>query len=409
MASPVLHIKDAYYFEVPRGLWRANFRSVAEFPDVWVRLDPEFQVWQGKQMHDRLSAVAETPAWPELEKADLVWREDPGNFAKPLHRMLEEDQDSHAWFASWLAKEGSAAQWREMRSMAGDVAEYKQSGAEWSSDKIAAYNDRLSGKVLIPQPPGVELRNLYESETLFSVSKFLVLQLLVALVMLIVFSWLGRKMAAGGPPKGRLWNLLEVILVYLRDHVARPAIGSHDGDHFVPLLWTVFMFVLFCNLCGLVPWFGTPTGSFGVTAGLAGVTFLTGTLFGMRRFGIAGFFLNQVPSMSLPLVMAVFIKPLLLVLELVGYCIKHAVLALRLLANMVAGHMVLLGILGLSFGASGALLFDGQPTWLWGGTAVVSVVASALFSCLELFVAFLQAYIFTFLSALFIGAAIHHH
>jgi F-type H+-transporting ATPase subunit a len=129
----------------------------------------------------------------------------------------------------------------------------------------------------------------------------------------------------------------------------------------------------------------------------------------MRRFGIAGFFLNQVPSMSLPLVMAVFIKPLLLVLELVGYCIKHAVLALRLLANMVAGHMVLLGILGLAFGASGALLFDGQPTWLWGGTAVVSVVASALFSCLELFVAFLQAYIFTFLSALFIGAAIHHH
>jgi F-type H+-transporting ATPase subunit a len=409
MASPVLHIKDAYYFEVPRGLWRANFRSVAEFPDVWVRLDPEFQVWQGKQLHGRLSSVAEPPAWPELEEAYLVWREDPGNFAKPLHRMLEEDQASHAWFASWLAKEGSASQWREMRSMAGDVAEYKQSGAEWSSEKISAYNDRLSGKVLIPQPPGVELRNLYESETLFSVSKFLVLQLLVALVMLIVFSWLGRKMAAGGPPKGRLWNLLEVILVYLRDHVARPAIGSHDGDHFVPLLWTVFMFVLFCNLCGLVPWFGTPTGSFGVTAGLAGVTFLTGTLFGMRRFGIAGFFLNQVPSMSLPLVMAVFIKPLLLVLELVGYCIKHAVLALRLLANMVAGHMVLLGILGLAFGASGALLFDGQPTWLWGGTAVVSVVASALFSCLELFVAFLQAYIFTFLSALFIGAAIHHH
>ena len=409
MASPVLHIKDAYYFEVPRGLWRANFRGKAEFPDVWVRLDPEFQEWQGERLHGRLSSVPEMPAWPELREAYLAWRDEPGNFAKPLHRMLEGDQASHAWFGSWLAKEGSASQWREMRSLAGDVAEYKQSGDEWSSRKIAAYNDRLSGKVLIPQPPGVELRNLHESETFFSVSKFLVLQLLVALFMLFVFTWLGRKIAAGGPPKGRLWNLLEVILVYLRDHVARPAIGSHDGDHFVPLLWTVFMFVLFCNLCGLVPWFGTPTGSFGVTAGLAAVTFLTGTVIGMRRFGIAGFFLNQVPSMSLPLVMAIVIKPLLLVLELVGFCIKHAVLALRLLANMVAGHMVLLGILGLAFGASGALLFEGQPTWLWGGTALVSVVASALFSCLELFVAFLQAYIFTFLSALFIGAAIHHH
>jgi F-type H+-transporting ATPase subunit a len=409
MASPVLHIKDAYYFEVPRGLWRADFRGKAEFPNVWVRLDPEFQEWQGERLHGRLAALTEVPAWPELREVYLAWRDEPGNFAKPLHRMLEEDQASHAWFGSWLAKDGPASQWREMRSLAGDVAEYKQSGDEWSSQKIAAYNERLSGKVLIPQPPGVELRNLYESETFFSVSKFLVLQLLVALVMLFVFTWLGRKIVAGGPPKGRLWNLLEVILVYLRDHVARPAIGSHDGDHFVPLLWTVFMFVLFCNLCGLIPWFGTPTGSFGVTAGLAGVTFLTGTVIGMRRFGIAGFFLNQVPSMSLPLVMAIVIKPLLLVLELVGFCIKHAVLALRLLANMVAGHMVLLGILGLAFGASGALLFEGQPTWLWGGTAVVSVVASALFSCLELFVAFLQAYIFTFLSALFIGAAIHHH
>jgi F-type H+-transporting ATPase subunit a len=113
--------------------------------------------------------------------------------------------------------------------------------------------------------------------------------------------------------------------------------------------------------------------------------------------------------MSLPFIMAIFIKPLLLFLELLGLCIKHAVLAIRLLANMVAGHLVLLGIMGLAFGATGAAMFIDQPDWLWGGTAVVAIGASTLFSCLELFVAFLQAYIFTFLSALFIGAAIHHH
>jgi F-type H+-transporting ATPase subunit a len=409
MASPVLHIKDAYYFEVPRALWQANYQRMAEFPDVWIRLDAEFQQWQGQRLHARLSAVTQAPSWPELYDVYRAWRNRPGNFAKPLHRMLEEDQASNPWFAEWLAQEGSAAQWRPIRSLAGDIAEYRQSGLEWSSQKIAAYNERLSGKILIPQPLGGELRNLYEPESGVCISKFVVLQVFVALVMVLVFTWMGRKLASSDRPKGRLCNLLEVFLLYLRDNVARPVMGARDGDRFAPLLWTIFAFVLGCNLCGMVPWLGTPTASFGVTAGLAAVTFVAGVSFGMQRYGVVGFFGNQVPSMSLPLVMSILIKPLILVLELVGLVIKHSVLALRLMANMVAGHMVLLGILGVAFGASGALMFHGQPTWVWGGTAVVSVVASALFSCLELFVAFLQAYIFTFLSALFIGAAIHHH
>jgi F-type H+-transporting ATPase subunit a len=113
--------------------------------------------------------------------------------------------------------------------------------------------------------------------------------------------------------------------------------------------------------------------------------------------------------MSLALPLALVIKPMLLAIELLGFCIKHLVLAIRLLANMVAGHLVLLGVMGLAFGAVAALKFSVAPDWQWWLTAVISVVASTLFSCLELFVAFLQAYIFTFLSALFIGAAIHHH
>ena len=90
-------------------------------------------------------------------------------------------------------------------------------------------------------------------------------------------------------------------------------------------------------------------------------------------------------------------------IELVGMFIKHAVLAVRLLANMVAGHLVLLGILGIIVGAASA----SHGIWLTATT--ISVVGSTLFSILELFVAFLQAYVFTFLSALFIGAAVHHH
>ncbi len=180
-------------------------------------------------------------------------------------------------------------------------------------------------------------------------------------------------------------------------------LAHHDADRFVPLLLTLFFFVLVCNLMGMLPWVGAPTGAWGATFGLAVVTFATVIFFGMAKFGPIGFFLNQIPSMDLPLILAIVLKPMILAIELLSLCIKHAVLSIRLLANMVAGHIVLLGIMTLAFSAAGAASSS------WGITAVIAVVGSTLFSCLELFVAFLQAYVFTFLSALFIGAAIHHH
>jgi F-type H+-transporting ATPase subunit a len=122
----------------------------------------------------------------------------------------------------------------------------------------------------------------------------------------------------------------------------------------------------------------------------------------MMKFGVVGYWLNQVPHMDLPLLLSP-LKIMIFVIEVVGTCIKNGVLAIRLLANMVAGHLVLLAVMGLAFSLEGA------ASNAWGLTAVISILGSTLFSLLELFVAFLQAYIFTFLSALFIGAAIHHH
>jgi F-type H+-transporting ATPase subunit a len=123
----------------------------------------------------------------------------------------------------------------------------------------------------------------------------------------------------------------------------------------------------------------------------------------MAKFGFIGFFTNQVPSMDLPLPLAIILKPMIFLIEMGGLLIKHGILAVRLLANMVAGHLVLLGIMGLIVGAAAS------STGTWATVTSISVVGSALFSMLELFVAFLQAYIFTFLSALFIGAAVHQH
>jgi F-type H+-transporting ATPase subunit a len=259
----------------------------------------------------------------------------------------------------------------------------------------------MDGKILIPQPFGT-LKNLHDKESGFAISKFMILELVVAVALVLIFTRLAKKMRAGGPPVGKTWNMLESVLVYLRDNVARPAIGEHDADRFLPLLWTVFFFILGCNLLGMVPWAGAATGAFGMTLALAAVIILTTFISGMRQFGVVGFWFNLVPHMDLPLLLRP-LKLLIFAIEVVGLIIKHCVLAVRLLANMVAGHVVLLGIMGLIVGAASA------STGTWATVTVISVLGSTAFSCLELFVAFLQAYIFTFLSALFIGAAIHHH
>ncbi|MGQ9575661.1 MAG: F0F1 ATP synthase subunit A [Thermoguttaceae bacterium] len=237
----------------------------------------------------------------------------------------------------------------------------------------------------------------------FQVTKFMVLELAAGVLMVLIFVPLARRIAGGQPPRGRFWNLLEAMLLFLRDEVARPAIGRHEADRYLPFLWTLFFFILLCNLLGLVPWAGSPTGALAVTGTLALVSFATVVGSGMARFGITGYWTGMVPEMELPLVMSVLLKPLILAIEVLGLCIKHGVLAVRLLANMFAGHLVLAVIIAFVGWTANQLLV------VWLGVAIGSVLGAAALSLLELFVAFLQAYVFTFLSALFIGMAVHPH
>jgi F-type H+-transporting ATPase subunit a len=232
-------------------------------------------------------------------------------------------------------------------------------------------------------------------------TKFMVLEVVAALLIAVVFIVLARKISGGTAPRGRLWNLLESMLVFLRDEVARPAIGHHDGDKFLPFLWTVFFFVLGCNLLGLVPWAGSATGALATTGALALLTFVVVTGAGMLKMGPVGYWTGQVPHMDLPFAMAVILKPGIFAIEVLGLLIKHFILAMRLLANMMAGHLVLAVIVGFIAASWGSVA-------VWG-VAPASILGAAALSLLELFVAFLQAYIFTFLSALFIGMAVHPH
>jgi F-type H+-transporting ATPase subunit a len=320
------------------------------------------------------------------------------------------------------------ALWRQGWKTLDDVPQFLRDGRPDIVD-VAEFNAAMDGKILIPQPFG-ELESLYTVKSGFGISKYMILELVLAAILFLLFTRLAALLRTGEAPKGRFANLFESMIVFVRDQIARPAIDSHDhghdhghadeagghhghahaaampvhdGDRFVPLLLTLFFFVLGCNLLGMVPWAGSPTASFSVTLALAGVTLATVVVAGMKKFGFLGFFGNQVPSMDLPLPLAILLKPMIFAIEMLGLCIKHLILAVRLLANMVAGHLVLLGIMGL---ISAAATYS---MGMWATVTGISVVSCTLFSILELFVAFLQAYIFTFLSALFIGAAVHQH
>ncbi len=235
------------------------------------------------------------------------------------------------------------------------------------------------------------------------ITRFMVVELVVALLMIGVFVPLAAKMKSGQPVRGRFWNLLEAFLLYLRNEVIVPAIGKKDADRFTPFLWTVFFFVLFCNLAGLIPWFGaSPTGALATTAVLSVCAFVVLVFSGMKKFGVVGFWLGQVPHMDLPFAIAIVLKPMLFAIEVLGLFVKHIVLSVRLLANMFAGHLVLAVFLGF-------IAATADKIFLWLGVTCASVLMCLCLNILELFVAFLQAYIFMFLSSIYIGMAQHQH
>jgi F-type H+-transporting ATPase subunit a len=235
----------------------------------------------------------------------------------------------------------------------------------------------------------------------FQITKFMVLEVAAALLMVLIFVPLGRKVAGGRVPKGRFWNALDLMVLFIRNEIVRPAIGRHDADRFLPLILTLFFFILFCNLMGLFPWLGSPTASINATAPLALVAFAAGIGAGMKKYGVIGFWLGLCPPMDVPIALKVVLMPMILVLEIVGLLIRYSVLAVRLLANMFGGHLGLAMIIGFIPAMAGSLLWYGvTPLAIFGATAI---------SMLELFVAFLQAYVFSFLAALFIGMSVHQH
>lgn len=311
----------------------------------------------------------------------------------------------------------------------------------------------LGGELHIPQP----------FAPYFSITKFMILEVVALVLALVIFRGLAKRVATGEPVRGRFWQFWEAILFFLRDEVVRPnitddhghddhahddqthghaghghaghghaehghaaaheshdahgghavAVGAgghgavaalavgHPADKYLPYIWSVFFFILFCNLLGAVPWLGSPTGSLWVTGVLALFTFAMVLRTGTEAMGFVGFWKSLMPAMDLPFPLGLLMKPLMWAIEFIGLIIKHGVLAVRLFANIMAGHTVIAVILGFIAQVAGSSLMY--------VVAPASVLGQVGIGLLELFVAFLQAYVFAYLSTLFIAAARHAH
>ena len=232
-----------------------------------------------------------------------------------------------------------------------------------------------------------------------SMTRHLVFALLAMTVLVFVFMQLAKRYASGigrtSAPRGLVQNLLETLIVFVRDDIAIPNLGESHYRRYLPFLLTAFFFILTCNLLGLVPFGGTATSNLNVTVVLAAFTFGLTQLNGSRDHWRHVFWPPNMP---------VIVKLLLIPTEIMGLFTKPIALAIRLFANMTAGHLVILSLIGLIF--TFGQLFGSLAGY---SVAPISLGLTLFVYFLELLIAFIQAYIFTILSALFIGMAIAEH
>ncbi len=221
-----------------------------------------------------------------------------------------------------------------------------------------------------------------------SITKHVVMLWMAGILLLIAMRIAARSYKKSLIP-GKFASVVEILVLFVRDDIVLPSMGE-KGKKFLPYFLTLFFFILFSNLFGLLPYASTPTGNINVTAALAIIAFFVIQIAGIMRYGLLGYFKGLVPSG-----MPTFVLPIMAIVEILGLFTKPFALCVRLFANMIAGHIVIFSLIGLIF-IFGTVLI-----------APISVGFALFIEVLELLIATIQAYIFTILTALFVGMAIH--
>ncbi len=264
----------------------------------------------------------------------------------------------------------------------GDATEIEFGGGHWSLEPLSIDPIHI-GSVVIDLSP----------------TRHMVIMVVVALLVLAIFVPLAgtlRKRGKEKAPSG-FANAMEAMIIYFRDDVVRPNIGQ-GADAFTPFILTIFFFILGMNLIGLTPLGITPTANLSVTAALAVISFFVIEVSGFRVLGPKGYAktIFYLPP-GLPTYMQLPMLAILTPVEFLGKLTKPFALAVRLLANMTAGHMLILALMGMIFVLQSYVV------------GVVSVAMASALMILDLFIAFLQAYIFAMLTSVFIGLMRHAH
>jgi F-type H+-transporting ATPase subunit a len=221
-----------------------------------------------------------------------------------------------------------------------------------------------------------------------SITKYVFFIWIVAILLLIIGIVAARGYKKSMVPKG-FSNFLELLILFVRDEIVKPSIGK-GFEPYLPYMLTLFFFILVSNLLGLVPFATTITGNIAVTGTLAIISFIVTQYSGMKSYGVLKYLKGLVPAG-----MPVWIIPVMVLIELMGLFTKPFALCVRLFANMIAGHIVIFSLIGL--------IFILHTIYV----APVSVGFVLFIELLELLVAAIQAYVFTMLTALFIGMAKH--
>lgn len=237
-----------------------------------------------------------------------------------------------------------------------------------------------------------------------SPTKHSVFLVLAGLLSVLLFTAVGRshgRKYADRAPHG-FANAVEAMVLYFRNEVVRRTIG-HDADGYTPFILTVFTLILFMNLLGLIPFGSTATGNISVTAGLALVAFVAIEVSGMRALGFKGYMgtIFYAPH-GMPPVGRAMMMVIMTPVEFLGKLTKPFALAIRLFANMTAGGILVYSLIGL------IMVFADLTLGRWGVAGASVTMASAIM-LLKIFVAFLQAFIFAMLTAVFIGLMRHAH
>ncbi|MEM1358423.1 MAG: F0F1 ATP synthase subunit A [Bacteroidota bacterium] len=269
-----------------------------------------------------------------------------------------------------------------------DLGLLTHNGAEYHLDKPSTLDGGLAGG---------GITSFYD----FSITKNVFTMMLAAFLLWFVWTVIIKKKYENGDGKAPsgIQSLMEPIFVFIRDEVTKPMIGEEHYERFQPFIMCLFFFILFCNLFGLIPIFpgsANVTGNIAVTLGLAVLVFIVTNLNGKKDYWQHVFWMPGVP---------IFVKPILAIVEILGLFIKPFSLMIRLFANITAGHIIILSLVGLIF------VFGQNGTNIAGAStgALVGSLFTAFMNLIELLVAFLQAFIFAILAASYIGAAVEEH